>query len=137
MSIVMAIVVGALFAAGVYLLLRRSVLRLVLGLMALSHAANLLILSAGGLTKGRPPIVREGDLLPIAPYADPLPQALVLTAIVISFGVGVFLIVLVARTSEAIGADDTDAFRSTDCAFPEQPSESPDAPASRTEPASR
>jgi multicomponent Na+:H+ antiporter subunit C len=123
MSLILAVTVGSLFAAGVYLLLRRSVVRVVLGLMAISHAANLLILCAGGLTKGRPPIVPVGAVAPPTPHADPLPQALILTAIVISFGVIAFLIVLVARTVEETGADDTDALRSTDCPTPPVPKE--------------
>jgi multicomponent Na+:H+ antiporter subunit C len=110
-NLLLAIVVGFLVASGVFLLLRRSVLRVVLGLAVLSHAANLLIFAAGGVTRAVPPIVPEGLTSPPNPHADPLPQALVLTAIVISFGVLAFLIVLTARSTQATGHDDTDAFK--------------------------
>lgn len=91
-----AIAVGALVTAGVYLLSRRGALPLVLGFVLLGHAANLVLLSAGGTDRREPPIIGP-DLDPGA-TADPLPQAFVLTAIVITFGVTVFLLALVARS---------------------------------------
>ena len=91
----LAIVVGVLYATGVYLMLRRSVVKLLIGLALLSHAANLLVFSASGVVRGRPPIV-EGTGVPLG-TADPIPQALVLTAIVISFATtALFLVVLLA-----------------------------------------
>jgi hypothetical protein len=69
------------------MMLRRSIVKLMIGLMLLSNAANLLIFTAAGLTRGVPPLVPEGLTRPDGLSADPLPQALVLTAIVISFGV--------------------------------------------------
>lgn len=110
----LAIVVGGLYAAAVYLIGRRSIVKLVIGLALLGHASNLLIFSAGGVTRGRPPLIRPGDEALIAPYADPLPQALILTAIVISFGVLAFALVLVHRAYTAVGSDDVDAIRTTD-----------------------
>ncbi len=108
MVIVMAIVIGLLYAAGLYLLLARSIVKLVFGLVLISHAANLLIITAGGLQRGAPPIIaRRAETL--APgYADPLPQALVLTAIVISFAVLAFTAVLVKRVFLTAGSDDSD-----------------------------
>lgn len=93
MIVLLAVTVGALYAAGVYLLLQRTLTRIVIGLAVLAHGANLLLLLAGGRA-GRPPIVdgRTG------PVADPLPQALALTAIVIAFGVSAFLLALAHRS---------------------------------------
>ncbi len=114
MEPVLAIVVGGLYAAGFYLMLRRSVVKLIIGLALLGNAANLLIFTAGGLTRARAPLVAEGDLRPHEPFADPLPQALILTAIVIGFGVLAFSMVLAYRAYQAIGTDDLDSLKSTD-----------------------
>ncbi len=114
MYIVLAIVVGLLYAAGVYLLLARSIVKLVFGLVLLSHAANLLIFLAGGLARAAPPLVAPGAALPRSGHADPLPQALILTAIVISFAVTAFAAVLVQRTGAATGVADMDTLRDSD-----------------------
>jgi multicomponent Na+:H+ antiporter subunit C len=114
MELALAVVVGLLYAAGVYLLLRRNVVRLVFGLLLLGHAANLLIFTAGGLIRGRPPIAAPDAMAPPAATADPLPQALVLTAIVIGFAVVSFAAVLVHRVVDTTGTDDTDDMRSTE-----------------------
>lgn len=114
MELVLPVVVGALYAAGLYMMMRRSMIKLILGLALLSHAANLLIFTAGGLTRARPPIVPEGASEPAAPYADPLPQALILTAIVISFGVLAFSLSLVYRAWRTIGTDDLDQLTTTE-----------------------
>ncbi len=115
METIMAVLVGVLFAAAVYLMLRRSLVKLVIGLILLSNAANLLIFTAAGLRRNAPPLIPEGALLPeVMPPADPLPQALVLTAIVISFGVLAFAVVLIRRAYEVVGADDLDEMRGTD-----------------------
>jgi multicomponent Na+:H+ antiporter subunit C len=114
MELVLPVVVGALYAAGLYMMMRRSMIKLILGLALLSHAANLLIFTAGGLTRARPPIVPEGASEPSAPYADPLPQALILTAIVISFGVLAFSLSLVYRAWRTIGTDDLDQLTTTE-----------------------
>lgn len=114
MEIVLAFVVAVLYAAGFYLMLRRSTVKLVLGLALLGHAANLLIFGVGGLGGGQPPIAREGEFAPHAPHADPVPQALILTAIVIGFGVQAFLLVLVKRAWVAQGTDDLDRMRASE-----------------------
>lgn len=114
MQILLAFAVGALYAAAIYMMLRRSVVKEIIGLALMSNATNLLILTAGGLTRGRPPIVPDGAAAVPAPYADPLPQALVLTAIVISFAVLSFAVVLIYRAVESLGTDDLDDLRSTD-----------------------
>ena len=106
-TISMAIAVGVLFASGVYLLLQRSPIRLILGLGLLSHGVNLLLFSTSGLRRGVPPIIMDkatfrGD---ISQFVDPLPQALILTAIVISFGVTAFVVALVNRRNALLNAD--------------------------------
>ncbi len=115
MNLLLAIVIGALYSAGFYLILRRSIVKLIIGLSFLSHASNLLVFAAGGLTRGRAPLVPPGSLAPVPPYADPLPQALVLTAIVISFGVTAFALALVNRTYQTTGQEDIDELRRTEC----------------------
>ncbi len=114
METIMAFAVGALFATSIYMMLRRSIVKLVIGLILLSNAANLLIFTVSGLTRGLPPLVPEGMTLPLGGWADPLPQALILTAIVIGFGVLAFAVVLIHRAYEIIEEDDLDKMRSTD-----------------------
>ncbi len=115
MEPLMAIVVGALFAAAVYMILRRSIVKLVIGLILLSNAANLAIFTAAGMREGAPPLIPDGETLPATmPPADPLPQALILTAIVIAFGVLAFAVVLINRAHEVVGVDDLDEMNTTD-----------------------
>jgi multicomponent Na+:H+ antiporter subunit C len=114
LGVLLAITVGVLFAAAVYLLLRRSLLKLVLGLVLIGHAANLLIFSSVGVRRGRPPLIDEGQTALAAPYTDPLPPALILTAIVIGFAVTAFAIVLLRRAYQEIGSDDLDDMRATE-----------------------
>jgi multicomponent Na+:H+ antiporter subunit C len=111
---ILAIVIGGLYAAGFYLMLRRSIVKLIIGLVLLSNAANLLIFTAGGLTRGRPPVLMQGQLRLAEPFADPLPQALILTAIVIGFGVLAFAMVLAYRVYQTVGTDDLDNLKATD-----------------------
>lgn len=94
MILVLVIVVGGLYAIGTYLLLQRSLTRIILGLAVMGHGANLLLLAAGG-PAGRPPIIGAGSP---ESFADPLPQALALTAIVITFGVTSLLLALAYRS---------------------------------------
>ncbi len=114
MVLAMAILIGVLFAGGVFCLLRRSVVRLVIGVLLLSQGANLLVFLSGGLTGGRPPMVPKDAKVPVPPFADPLPQAMVLTAIVIGLGLAAFLLTLVFRAHEAVGSDDINAFDNTE-----------------------
>jgi multicomponent Na+:H+ antiporter subunit C len=114
MASLLAIIVGCLYAAGIYMMLRRSLFKLVLGLVLLSHGANLLIFTVGGLTRGGPPVVPAGATAPIAPYADPLPQALILTAIVIGFAVLAFSLALFHRAYQTFGSDDPDDLKVSD-----------------------
>jgi multicomponent Na+:H+ antiporter subunit C len=114
MQIVMAVLIGGLYGAGLYMMMRRSLSKLIIGLVLLSHAGNLLILVAGGLSRAGAPLIPEGASDPVALIADPLPQALILTAIVISFGVLAFTVVLLHRTYQSVRTDDLDDLRTTD-----------------------
>lgn len=114
MPAILSIVVGVLYATGIYMILRRSIVKLIIGLALLGQATNLLIFTAGGLRRGAPPIVPEGADAPAAAVADPLPHALILTAIVIGFGVLAFTLVLIRRVNQSLGEDDLDAMRATE-----------------------
>ena len=109
-----AIVIGVLYATGLYLMMCRNIAKFIMGLALLSHGANLLIFTAAGLSTGRPPIIPVGQTAPIIPIVDPVPQALILTAIVISFALTAFILALFLRSYEVLGTDDMDKMRSTD-----------------------
>lgn len=109
MEALMASAIGALTALGVYLVLRARTFAVILGLMMLSYAVNLFLLSMGRLRGTAPPVITEG--VPMAAYADPVPQALILTAIVIGFGMTAFVIVLALRARIALGTDHVDGRR--------------------------
>ncbi|HVM19140.1 MAG TPA: Na(+)/H(+) antiporter subunit C [Egibacteraceae bacterium] len=102
MNLLMAIAVGGLYTVGVWLLLQRSLTRVVMGLVVLGHGVNLLLMLSGGRA-GRAPIIHEG--VEVAAYTDPLPQALALTAIVISFGITAYLLALAWRSWAERGDD--------------------------------
>jgi multicomponent Na+:H+ antiporter subunit C len=108
-EIVMSIVIGILFMTATYLMLSKSLLRIIIGTGLLSHGAHLLILTMGGLKRGSAPLLGEHA----NSYVDPLPQALILTAIVISFGVTSFFLVLAYRAYQELGTDNTDRLRGT------------------------
>lgn len=101
-NLVLALVVGGLFAVGCYLLLQRTLMRIVLGFLLIGHGANLLLLLSGG-PAGRAAFVGAGSP---AQIADPLPQAMALTAIVITFGLTTFLLALAYRSWVLTGRDD-------------------------------
>jgi multicomponent Na+:H+ antiporter subunit C len=125
MEIVLAIVIAALFATALYTILRRSIIRLAIGLVLIGHAANLLIFAGAGLRRDGPPILPPGGLPDgnaapgmvdptAAAISDPLPQALILTAIVIGFAVLAFTLVLVHRVYTVVRSDDVDHLSVTD-----------------------
>ena len=113
MEIVLAILVGVLYTAGVYMVLRRSILKFIIGLIFLSNATNLLVFLSSGITAGKPAFV-DGSTTGAANLSDPLPQALVLTAIVIGFGIVVFTMALKYKFFETTGTDDLDQLKQTD-----------------------
>jgi len=110
MEVMMSVVIGILFAIGVYLILTRSLLRVILGTALLTHGAHLLLLTMAGLKKGAPPLL--GEEAPV--YTDPLPQALILTSIVISLGVTSFFLVLAYRAYKELGTDDLQQLKGND-----------------------
>jgi multicomponent Na+:H+ antiporter subunit C len=98
-----SIVVGVLFASALYLLMSKNVQRVAIGFIILSNGVNLLVLTASGLPERALPPLLDGDLNAI--YADPLPQAFILTAIVIGLGTAAFLLAMAARAHREMGTD--------------------------------
>lgn len=97
MEIILALSIGALTSSGVWLLLRSRTYQVLIGLSLLSYAVNLFIFSMGRVRSAAPPLHKQGIPADLAHYADPVPQALVLTAIVITFAMtALFLVVLLA-----------------------------------------
>jgi multicomponent Na+:H+ antiporter subunit C len=114
MEAVFSILVGIFFSVAIYLMLSRHSIRMLLGIAILGNAVNLLLFTAGRLTREVPPIIPAGmDTLP-AGAANPLPQALILTAIVISFSFFCFLLVLTWRAFQELQTDDTDEMRTAE-----------------------
>jgi len=112
MEIILAILIGILFTAGTYLLLRRSIVKLILGIVMLSYGTNLIIFNSSGLvTNGLPFVNKDGTM---GNMTDPLPQALILTAIVIGFGLVAFLLALKYKFFKITGTDDLDQLKETD-----------------------
>lgn len=109
MEFALASAIGVLTASGIYLLLRARSFDVILGLTLLSYATNLLIFSAGRLRPGMPPVLQEGLVPTLENHADPLPQALVLTAIVIAFAMTAVTIVIAMRNRGDGGSDHVDA----------------------------
>ena len=107
----LAVTVGCFFALSIYLMLSDSTIRIVLGNAILGNAVNLLIFTAGRLTREVPPIVPSGYSAPFEATANPLPQALILTAIVISFSLFAFILVLVYRAYQELGTDSSQEMR--------------------------
>lgn len=112
--LVMAVLIGGLISAGLYLMLRRSVAKLIFGIVLLGHAVNLIVFASGGLVHAGSPVIEEGRKLLEMPHPDPLPQALVLTAIVIGFSVQAFAIVLIKRAHQEAKTDDFDRMDTTE-----------------------
>ena len=119
MEFAMASAIGMLTAVGVYLMLRARSFDVILGLTFLSYATNLLIFSGGRLAEGKPPVLRDGVAAQLGNYTDPLPQALVLTAIVIAFAMTAVSIVLAMRSRGDNGSDHVDALEEGQDAAPE------------------
>jgi multicomponent K+:H+ antiporter subunit C len=108
MEFLLASAIGILVACGVYLLLRSRSFDVILGLTLLSYATNLLIFSAGRLVPGKPPVLKEGVAPLLENYVDPLPQALVLTAIVIGFATTALFLVMLIAARGFTGTDHVD-----------------------------
>lgn len=110
MSWILALAIGSIIAAGIYLALSRSALRVVIGISLIGSAANLLLFTAGRVGKGVAPVIPAGQT-EIANAANPLPQALVLTAIVIGFALTCFSLVLALTVKQKTGISDVDTLR--------------------------
>lgn len=113
MNLIISLILGILFAAGVYLMFQKSFFKLILGVILFGYATIFFLFSVGGLTKNAPPLITESEV-GIDHLADPLPQALTLTAIVISIGVQLFVIVLLKKVHQNIGTEDLDELNTTD-----------------------
>lgn len=107
METYMSILVGILFAIGTYLILTKSLFRIILGTAIIGHAVNLLLITMGGLKKGGAPLLGLKETT----FTDPLPQALMLTAIVINFATTALFLVLSYRAFKVLGTDDTEKMR--------------------------
>jgi multisubunit Na+/H+ antiporter MnhC subunit len=134
MDELLALAFGTLLAGGTYLMLARTLLRVAVGLLLLSNAVNIAIFAAGRVLGRAPPLVEPGAQALAAGTANPLPQALILTAIVISFGLTAFSLVLVHAAHRAYGTVDPDALREAEP--PGLPAADP-AAAAEAEPPSR
>lgn len=110
METLMSILIGVLFTIGTYLVLTKSLLRIILGTSIIGHGVHLLILTMGGLKSGGPPLLGLDSLS----YTDALPQALILTAIVINFAVTSLFLVLAFRTYQVLGTDDLNKLRGSE-----------------------
>ncbi len=108
MEIVLSVAIGVLGASGVWLVLRPRTFQVVMGLALLSYAVNLFIFSMGSLAIDKEPILVDGVAPTLASYADPTPQALVLTAIVINFAMTALLLVVLLASRGATGTDHVD-----------------------------
>lgn len=106
-----------LLTSGFYLLLRRSIVKIIFGITVLSHAANLIIFSVTNLSKAAPPIISDNVNGITAPYADPIPQAIILTSIVISFALTAFSLVLIKKIYLTSGTEDVDTVNSSDIIY--------------------
>lgn len=108
MEMVLSAAIGVLAASGIWLLLRPRTFQVIVGLCLLSYAINLFIFAMGRITLGAPPIMPRGGFIDSTAYADPLPQALVLTAIVISFATTALFLVVMIASRGLTGTDHVD-----------------------------
>ena len=111
MEAALAVTVGLFFAVGIYLLLSKHIIRLLLGVVIFGNAVNLLIFTCGRILRETPPVIPVGFDTPQGAVANPLPQALILTAIVISFSIFAFLLILSYRAYQQLGTDNSDRLR--------------------------
>ncbi len=113
MEILIAALIGLLFAGGVFLILRRNIVKFIIGIIFLSNATNLLVFLSAGIVPGKPVFVAKTSQVS-EQLADPLPQALVLTAIVIGLGIVIFMMALKYKFFSSTSIDDMDQLRNTD-----------------------
>lgn len=106
--------IGTLFAVSLYFILHRHLFKLILGLILFGLGTNLFLFVAGDITRGGIAIIKQDETLPAEPYADPVPQALLLTAIVIGFGIQAFAIVLIRRVYRTFRSNNLDDLNQTE-----------------------
>ncbi|MCB2147251.1 MAG: NADH-quinone oxidoreductase subunit K [Deltaproteobacteria bacterium] len=114
METVLALLTGTMVAGSVFLMLGKNLVRFIFGLMLASNAVNLLIFAAGRPDTSRPPLIPQGSLQPVAAVANSLPQALILTAIVIGFALLAFIFILFLRAYQQLGTVDTEAMTNSE-----------------------
>ena len=114
MDILLSIIIGLLYAAGFYMLLNKGMTKMIIGIMTLGYASNLFIFTIARLTRGMPALIKSGDSVMLSDYADPIPQAFILTAIVIGFGIQAFGIVLLRQVYKKTGTANMDELNLTD-----------------------
>ncbi|QCK16524.1 NADH-quinone oxidoreductase subunit K [Mangrovivirga cuniculi] len=112
MNLIISLIVGILFTASVYLMFQKSFFKLIIGVILFGYATIFFLFTVGGITKDSPPILSAQQAS--EGIADPLPQALTLTAIVISIGVQIFVIVLLKKVYQNLGTEDLDELNTTD-----------------------
>ena len=111
MEPVFSLLTGIFLTIAIYLMMSKFIIRMLMGVAILGNAVNLLIFTSGRLMREVPPVIGPGLDVPAGPVANPLPQALILTAIVISFSFFAFLLVLSWRAYSTLGTDNTDEMR--------------------------
>jgi multicomponent Na+:H+ antiporter subunit C len=111
MEPVFALLTGIFLTVAIYLMMSKFIIRMLMGVAILGNAVNLLIFTSGRIMREVPPVIGPGLDVPAGPVANPLPQALILTAIVISFSFFAFLLVLSWRAYSTLGTDNTDEMR--------------------------
>ena len=114
MQVLLSIIVGILYAAGIFLMLYRNLVKILIGMAILGHAVNLFLFSISRLTRGQTALIPPDAQQLAGTFADPIPQALILTAIVIGFGIQAFAIVLFRRAYQATGVHDINDLDTTD-----------------------
>ncbi len=113
MNLIISLTVGILFAASAFLMFQKSFFKLIIGVILFGYATVFFLFTVGGITKNAPPLISEKDMA-VEQLADPLPQALTLTAIVISIGVQLFVIVLLKKVYQEVNTGDLDELNTTD-----------------------
>ncbi len=111
MEVVLSLLCGIMAAVSIYLMLSGNLIRFIFGLVIATNAVNLLIFVAGGLSEIRPPLIAENAEFPTTPMANALPQALILTAIVIGFALLTFIFILFYKTYQSLGTVDAESMR--------------------------
>ena len=113
MNLIISLIIGVLFGASLFLMFQKSFFKLIIGVILFGYATIFFLFTVGGTTKNAPPLLSDAEGASTA-LADPLPQALTLTAIVISIGVQLFVIVLLKKVYKEVGTEDLDDLNVTD-----------------------